>query len=135
MRETRLPRILSALLLAACCSLPAVAQTATLTFTMSVPTAREDGTALAIADIATCQLYEVSMTGVQGAKVATWAMPASGSSTGGSLANVTGTKRYAATCSDKQGLESDLSNVVLVTTSRPSKSSTLQVRVAFTTSP
>lgn len=120
---------LAALLL----SFAAYAQTATLNFSWTLPAVREDSTALAAADIASCQIYEISATGVQGAKVATLTAATGGTVAAAySLLSVTGTKRYAMTCTDRQGLESELSNVVLVTTSKPTKTTTFQVRVVFT---
>lgn len=104
--------------------------TADLTFLCtSIPAQREDGTALLATEIAHYRLYEVSHTGVRLGQVAAW------SSCSGRLAAVAGTKRYAMTAVDTQGLESQLSNIVLVTTSRPRAPTGFQVRVEFKVAP
>lgn len=136
MRETRLLRILSALLLAACCSLPALAQTTTavnLEFLCTPPTERTDTppTPITAADGLTIRVYEVSLAGVRGA-----APVVSGPTCPLRLTAVTGTKRYVMTAIDKNGIESDATTpAMLVTTYKPKTPGSAQVRAVFTTSP
>jgi hypothetical protein len=125
---------------AAMCSKVAIAQTTTpvlptanLTFSCTTPAAREllagetTSVALPASEIDGYNLYEVSATGVRGAKVANW----KGTTCGGTITGVSGTKRYVVFTVDTRGVEGTIpSNTVLVTTSGP-KSPVLQVRVDF----
>lgn len=115
--------------LAALFAVSVASEAATLNFACTLPTEREDGTALPPAEIATVNFYEVTAAGAILSRVATYT-PTSAVPCAAALPNVTGTKRYAATVTDTQGLEGVASNIVLVTTSKP-KGGTMQVRVVF----
>lgn len=111
-------------------TLSVASEAATVHFSCTLPTEREDGTALAPSDIASVNFYDVTPAGAILSRVATYT-PTSAAPCAATLVNVIGTKRYVATVTDTQGLEGDRSNVVLVTTSKPKGSATLQVRVVF----
>lgn len=98
---------------AALFSTVSVAQAATVNFVFKVPTAREDGTKLAVTELDTCRLYEVASTGTT--KVADMGV------TGSFTLTVTGTttKTYAADCIDTRGVTSKLSAPVSVPLSPP----------------
>lgn len=121
-------KTLIATALAAFPAISAVADAATLNFTYTLPTARVDGTALAITDLASCQLMDVTVS--PAVKLAD--IPVTATSYAYTLTSVGTSKSYAMTCTDKFGSTSGNSNVVKVSTSLP-KPSTLQVTINYTT--
>lgn len=121
-------------------TVPALAQSATLEFLWKLPAALDDAakTPLAASDVSNCKIYEATTAGVPSnpaGPVAVISKPATGNvPEATSLLSVTGTKRYVLTCT-AFGNESEPSNMVLVTASKPGKVTTFQVRVVFTASP
>jgi hypothetical protein len=90
-------------------TLSSYATCAVLNFTYTVPTAREDGKALAITDLSSCRLYDITSGTAQ--KIAD--LPMNGKYSYSTT--VTGTRKYVADCVDKSGVASKYSTVASVT--------------------
>lgn len=87
------------------------ASAAVLEFYFTPPTVREDGTALPLAEIKQCSLYNVTTT----PHVRVDTMPLAGWYKF-DLVNTNSTRRYAMTCTDVAGVTSNYSNAIEVTT-------------------
>ena len=112
-----------------CClaGLSATAHAATVTAEFKIPTAREDGTALPVSELATCRLYDV--TGSTPLKLADMGL------TGvyEHVTTQTGEHKFAADCVDKNGLASKLSAAVSVSigSSSPPGGPRVQIRIKY----
>jgi hypothetical protein len=106
---TKLRRHIFALLVIAA----APASAAELTFRFTLPTARENGAMLPATDLQTCSLYNTTATPAR--RVADMGV----SGTYKHTETATTTQRYAATCTDRLGLESKQTVDVVVPLSPP----------------
>ena len=99
-----------------------------LDVTFSLPATREDGSKLAVADLAQCRLYDV--TGTAPVKIGDMGLA------GAYIYSTTaiGAKKYAADCVDKNGLASKLSQAVTVTlgSSSPPNPPSIDLKVIYT---
>lgn len=92
-------------------AMPAAA--AELTFRFTLPTARENGLMMPATDLQTCSLYNTTSTPAR--RVADMGLTGTYKHT----ETATTTQRYAATCTDRLGIESKQSSEVVVPLSPP----------------
>lgn len=104
---------LSKLLVGALLAMASTVQAAELTFRYTLPTARENGAILPVTDLQTCSLYNTTSTPAR--KVGDMGLSGSYKHT----ETATTTQRYAATCTDRLGLESKLGAEIIVPLSAP----------------
>lgn len=104
------------------------AHAVTVTATFKIPTARENGVALPVSELATCRLYDV--TGTAPVKLADMGL----TGTYEYITTQTGERKFAADCVDKNGIASKLSSpaTVVLESSSPPKAATFGVKLIYT---